>query len=153
MLNLLFGTGWAIAATSVLIVCLLGLLAVTLAILLKFKVDYEFYRNPLYAGAALGVAWGVWTILRIAATLGGSEESRKLFQGELVSLILFWVLIPPVWFFVEYYAFDCEAIAPPPGRTREAHLEGLRTYADYSSKIWAALAALLLGVAAIVFGK
>jgi len=58
-------------------------------------------------------------------------------------LTVFWALGPPIWFFVEYYAVDHDWIVNLPG-TKDALLHSVTTYADYASKIWAAVVATIL---------
>jgi hypothetical protein len=147
----LFKTKSASAATIVLLVCTGGLILMAFAVMGGGKVSFGFYHSCLLLGAVLGSCFGLWTTARIGAALT-SNQTRKDFRGELISYILFWFLLPPCWFFVEYFAFDSHAIALPDGADLEKHLSKIKDYADYASKIWAALAALLGGVAAFVLG-
>jgi len=116
--------------------------------LLPFTVSLATYHSWLHVGAVLGCVYGMITICRVAIKLiwpGNWPE----FQTELIGYILFWVLVPPLWFFLEYYAFDNRFIFDPAmtqlGNNR---LQQIKDYADYASKIWIALAGLLVAVAA-----
>jgi hypothetical protein len=64
--------------------------------------------------------------------------------------IRFWALFPPLWFFAEYYFVDSGFVAPPPGTTKEDLLSSLKSYADFASKIWAAVGALLAVLLALL---
>lgn len=77
----------------------------------------------------------------------------------LVSLVLFWGVFPPTWFFTEYYLFDQRRLQWPPelrealvaaGTDKKAaadlvagHLAAVKVYADLASKIWLAVGAAL----------
>jgi hypothetical protein len=153
MFDAFFTTLGARVALAFLLGCLLGLLGLTTSIAAGRKFDYPVYHRCLYIGAALVLGFAAWTVGRIAPVLAAGDACYKPFRGELILLVIFWTLIPPMWFFTEYYGFDCKAVPPPAPRSLKEHLEALRAYADFASKIWAALAALLLGVAAIMFQK
>ena len=144
-------TNAARASSIVLFLCLLALGAMALAIVWGKRVSYEFYHRNLYRGAVAALVFGGWTVGRIAWILLQDAKDYPAYRAEVVLDVIFWFLIPPIWFFVEYFAFDCGAVPAPVDLDR--HRENLRAYADYASKIWAALAALLLGVAAIMFQK
>jgi hypothetical protein len=146
----LFDTPFATVATAAWLVSAAALSKMALDVKNGRKFASTTYRNGLSRGAVGGVLFGAWTVFRVAAMLGAKAQSE--FQGELTSFVIFWFLMPPGWFFLEYYALDSDAVVPPPYEgDKDKHLEKVRVYADYASKIWAALSALLIGVAAIVF--
>jgi hypothetical protein len=118
-----------------------------------FTVSLAAYERGLHIGAVLGCIYGVITIGRIVVNLTSARAEWSGFQNELMGYILFWVFVPPLWFFLEYYAFDNGFIVDPamaqPGNNR---LQKIKDYADYASKIWLALAGLLVAVAAFKQG-
>jgi hypothetical protein len=70
------------------------------------------------------------------------------FVLELVGYIIFWVLAPPIYFFVEYLAADNECINEIPSKS-EANLKDVKAYADYASRVWAGALALLVALIAL----
>jgi hypothetical protein len=81
---------------------------------------------------------------------------------ELISYSIFWILAPPIWFFLEYFAVESAWINGLPQHLdgifpnndvekteRLAYLKTVKDYADYASKIWAGVLALLLALIAL----
>jgi len=58
--------------------------------------------------------------------------------------IVFWALGPPLWFFLEYFMLDRGWIKVPDAASKDAFLKSIKDYADYASKIWAAVLAAVL---------
>ena len=58
--------------------------------------------------------------------------------------ILFWGLGPPLWFFAEYFWLDRGWVSLPAGANKDEFLKSVKEYADYASKIWAAVLAVVL---------
>jgi hypothetical protein len=58
--------------------------------------------------------------------------------------IVFCALGPPVWFFLEYFMLDRGWISVPDLGSNDAFLKSIKDYADYASKIWAAVLAAVL---------
>jgi len=50
---------------------------------------------------------------------------------------------PALWFFAEFYMFDREWIEIPTS-SKETFLKSAKDYADYASKIWAAVLATVV---------
>jgi hypothetical protein len=64
--------------------------------------------------------------------------------------IIFWTVVPPAWFFFEYWIFDNEKLIKRPldnstnqPVAKEKFLKSLKDYADYTSKIWGAILVVL----------
>jgi len=64
--------------------------------------------------------------------------------------IIFWTVVPPAWFFFEYWIFDNEKLINRPldnstnqPVAKEKFLKSLKDYADYASKIWGAILVVL----------
>jgi hypothetical protein len=57
--------------------------------------------------------------------------------------IVFWALVPPAWFFAEYWLIDHDYVLVPNNQKKQ-YLESVKTYGDYASKIWAAVLAAVL---------
>jgi len=71
-----------------------------------------------------------------------ASSERSTFE---YAAVVFWVLGPPLWFFVEYLCLDSGWIGLPATSPDKAEaLQSTRTYADYASKIWAAVLAAVL---------
>ena len=68
--------------------------------------------------------------------------SASHFQS--VCEIVFWALGPPRWFFLEYFMLDRGLIKVPDPAGKDAFLKSIKDYADYASKIWAAVLAAVL---------
>jgi hypothetical protein len=70
----------------------------------------------------------------------------------LISLVIFWALFPPMWFFTEYFAFDCGYIELPshsnPAKISETKefLGGLKEYAGFAAPVWAGFGAIFAGL-------
>jgi hypothetical protein len=65
-------------------------------------------------------------------------------SGKSVGEIVFWTLGPPLWFFLEYDMMDRGWIEIPTSAAKETFLKSIKDYADYASKIWAAVLAAVL---------
>jgi hypothetical protein len=77
------------------------------------------------------------TVFRFA-TLTASSTKTSSQAWEIV----FWTLGPPLWFFFEYFLIDQGWIFTPAGKCKADFLKEVKTYADYASKIWAAVLAV-----------
>jgi hypothetical protein len=73
------------------------------------------------------------------------------FVPELIAYSIFWVLVPPIWFFVEYFAVQTRWIRGLPANQYrlDEKLKEIKDYADYASKIWAGVLALLVALIAM----
>jgi len=105
------------------------------------SVSYSYFRGVRQVAATVASVSGIVAILHFALAAPGSE-SLKTICNE--AMILLWILIPPLWFFFEYWALDHGCIAQPPGEDKETSLKSIKDYADYASKIWAAVLAILV---------
>jgi len=84
-----------------------------------------------------------WRLIRSVKTPG---PLTREFVRELIAYSIFWVLEPPIWFFVEYFAVQSDWIGGLPWLDKEEYLKTIKDYADYASKIWAGVLALLLAL-------
>lgn len=72
-------------------------------------------------------------------------------HSPLLSLVVFWALFPPLWFFAEYYFIDSGFVGlPASGAKKSEVLASLKVYADFAAKIWAAVGALLAVLLALL---
>jgi hypothetical protein len=106
------------------------------------------------------VAYSIYLWLRVMLALGllvyacsiitrfASLTATTKKPGHIVEII-FWTLGPPLWFFLEYFAFDKERSTMAEGMAKKEFLEHAKTYGDYASKIWAAV----LAVATFLYTK
>ncbi len=95
-----------------------------------------------------------WQLYVAAQTHGELSDEVKLL---LIGFFIFWVLAPPAWFFLEYFAFDNKCIThlhrtKKDDEVREAELKRIKNYGDYASKIWAAVVALF-GALVVLHGR
>ncbi|HEX8835693.1 MAG TPA: hypothetical protein VF748_02060 [Candidatus Acidoferrum sp.] len=113
-------------------------------------VTYKVYRW------VRGILATVLTIVGIVAIwLLASPSQGSLGNTFNTVSIIFWTVVPPAWFFFEYWIFDSEKLIERPRDSatnqpvaKERFLKSLKDYADYASKIWAAILAVLLFLSA-----
>ena len=84
--------------------------------------------------AVLLLGYAASTIYRFAS----ASPPQSLWE------IVFWALGPPLWFFLEYFILDRGWIKVPDPTSKDAFLKSIKDYADYASKIWAAVLAAVL---------
>ena len=58
---------------------------------------YQTYRNRFAIGI---VIFAVWTLYRVASAVYHGEAKSDTFRPELIGYTVFWVLFPPLWFFL-----------------------------------------------------
>lgn len=95
--------------------------------------------------AFFACAYAIWCAYRL-------YELHLIGQGslsadgvlEVAGISAFWFVAPPAWFFVEYFAVEKGVISGFSGS--EANLKKIKDYADYASKIWAGVLALLIAL-------
>jgi len=125
------------------------------------RISYESYKFWRNAGALILIVIAVVGILRALDIVGGTHDPWFTIPF-LVSLVLFWGLFPPVWFFLEYMLFDLEVFQLPGCPSAQASSQGvaancaipmkkeflsaMKVYADMAAKIWAAVG-VAVGVA------
>jgi hypothetical protein len=110
-------------------------------------VSLDTYRGARTLGAfVIAVHAGV-AIWRLTQNVALPRTLSDEFIPELVGYLTFWLLFPPLWFFLEYYAVDSGAIRGLSGA--EADMKRMKDYTDLASKIWAAVIAILVGLVAL----
>jgi hypothetical protein len=92
------------------------------------------------------VIYAIISINRIATQMAIPQRLEQKFVHELIGFLIFWVLVPPLWFFFEYFATKNRWIENVPG---EFDATTVKDYSDFSSKIWAAVLAVLVGLIAL----
>ena len=92
---------------------------------------------------AFAAIYGMFCIWRLVCNVAIPREIQVAFVPELTAISVFWVMAPPIWFFIEYFAVRSGTI------TNFADFEKTKDYADYASKIWAGLLALLIALIAM----
>ena len=80
------------------------------------------------------LAYAANTIYRFA----NPSRTRNVWE------IVFWALGPPVWFLLEYFMLDHDWISMHDPAGKDAFLKSVKDYADYASKVWAAVLAAVL---------
>src|SRR5581483_4501338 len=109
---------------------------------MNYVIDYRVYFWIRVVFAVLLLLFAIYTIRRFARLMGQTKSGWDIF------IVVFWTLGPPLWFFFEYYAIDKKLIGPASDRNNvpmdvDTCLAMVKTYADYSSKIWAAVLAVV----------
>jgi hypothetical protein len=112
------------------------------------RARFEHFRMYLAIFAAAYAAYCVW---RFAEKIDIGKPIPPDFKYELIAYSIFWVLAPPIWFFVEYFAVANNCIVGFPGD--DPNLKKIKDYADYASKVWAAVLGLLVALLASHGGK
>jgi len=139
------------------VVCILAMAALVILVGLIWQgrlrgrisyVGFVHFRKYLAIFAALYAIYCGWRLIINVAIPGTLAPN---FVPELIFLSIFWVLAPPIWFFVEYFAVESGWISGlPENKTDKAeYLKTIKDYADYASKIWAGVLALLLALIAL----
>ena len=103
---------------------------------------YQWVRGSLAAVLAIIGIVAIWLV----------EDPSQGSLGNTFDkiAIIFWTVVPPAWFFFEYWIFDSEKLIKRPLEgtnqpvAKEKFLKSLKEYADYASKIWAAILAVLV---------
>jgi hypothetical protein len=133
---------WLLASLALLLAPFAGFPRVTYGV-------YAGIRGGAFVGLLVLVVAGFVVAWR---HVGGHQDQRPWYtSGFLVSLLIFWAVFPPSWFFLEYMLFDRGQIALPGGATCMPMQTGAcadflartKIYADLASKIWAAVFAAL----------
>jgi hypothetical protein len=121
---------------------------------------YGAYRTLRSLGAIVLLGLAFYSIYAVAQLVSQTMATKAptvpatpapwYTHGIILSLVVFWALFPPLWFFAEYYFVDSGFVALPPGTTKVDLLSSLKSYADFASKIWAAVGALLAVLLALL---
>lgn len=108
--------------------------------------SYAWFRFSLAIGAgdyAAYCAWWLVTRIVLAHTPALTNELKL----ELVYIAIVWIVVPPVWLFVDYFAVASNCIMGLPGN--EQNLKLAQDFADDASKVWAAAIALIVALVAL----
>jgi hypothetical protein len=97
--------------------------------------------------AVLAAIYTIWCIERLARNVLIPGNLDQKFVPELMAYSIFWVLAPPMWFFLEYFAAESDCISDLP--RSDGNLKIIKDYADYASKVWAGVLALLAALIAL----
>jgi hypothetical protein len=141
-------------AVTVCVVSLAALLSLIVLIWLGWfskRIDLNcFYEVRKYL-AVFTVGYALMCIGRLAVKVAIPRDLPQKLVLELVLYSIFWVLAPPLWFFAEYFAVASDWIGglPVSEADKAGYLKTIKDYADYASKIWAGVLALLLGLIAL----
>jgi hypothetical protein len=110
-------------------------------IIMTYKA-YQWVRGILAAVLAIIGIVAIWLV--------ADPSQGSLWNTFNKVAIIFWTVVPPAWFFFEYWIFDSEKLIKRPLEgtnqpvAKERFLKSLKDYADYASKIWAAILAVLV---------
>ena len=136
-----------------IIVSSASLLSIGVAIVLVWSgkckgiVTTKRYRRFRAFAAAFASGFAILSVVRLATNVPGKTTIPSEFVPELVGYLTFWVLVPPLWLFWEYFAADKNWIQGP--FSDEASLKKMKDYTDFASKIWAGVVVLLGGLVAL----
>jgi hypothetical protein len=90
------------------------------------------------------LVYGAFTVVRFASLMGQPKSTYHSWE------IVFWTLGAATLVFGEYWLIDHGYIEIPQGQDKkEEYLKSTKIYADYASKIWAAV----LAVATFLFAR
>ena len=95
--------------------------------------------------ACLYALWCAYRLYELLLTSPRPALDQSLL--EVMAISAFWFIAPPAWFFVEYFAVEKKVIRD--FGNSEEDLKRTKDYADYASKIWAAVIALLFAWASL----
>ena len=112
------------------------------------KISLNVFHRTRLGLAIFAIGYAVYSGARMVANVKPGTDIPKEFIPELTAYVAFWVLVPPAWFFLEYFAVANDCIAGFPGGC-EKNLKSVKDHADYASKIWAGVLALLLALIAL----
>ena len=138
------------------VVCVASLLTLVVAAGLiwskMFQISsrsYDLVRLCLAIGAGLYAIYCVWWFVTYIVSLNTKpdQDLAQHLKLQLVYISIAWIIVPPLWFFVEYFAVRSGCIKDFPGD--EQNLKRTKDYADYASKVWAGVIALILAVVAL----
>src|SRR5271169_6526695 len=72
----------------------------------KGMLTIERYRGFRAFAVAFATVFAILSVVRLATTVAVARTVPVAFVPELVGYLTFWVLVPPLWFFWEYFAVD-----------------------------------------------
>ena len=107
------------------------------------SITEDGYRRFRAVVILFSIVFAAIALLRITEKVAIPGSIPGEFVSELVGYLMFWVLVPPAWFFTEYFSYDNGWVTGVPGGLSK-RLAQIKSYADYASKIWAAVVAMLL---------
>jgi len=141
-------TRWFWVAGLICLVSLGGLIIIALMIWFGCfgPISLNTFHGTRLVLAISAVVYGIYSAVRLVANVKPGQPLPVTFVPELIALSTFWILVPPVWFFLEYFAVanNCIRDFPP-----DPNLKSVKDYADYASKVWAGVLALLLALIAL----
>jgi hypothetical protein len=137
-----------------LAVCIVSMVVLALLVLLIWQgwlqhlISLDRFHKIRKYVALFVVLYATLCVWRLTKNVAIPRDLKQEFLPELIAYSIFWVLAPPIWFFVEYFAVASDWIHVPPAN-REEYVKTIKDYADYASKIWAGVLALLLALIAL----
>jgi hypothetical protein len=107
---------------------------------MHIELEYDQFRTARQVAAAVGIVCGAGVMSYFVFA-----DPETLKASWNVGLIIAWTLAPPLWFFLEYWLLEHgKHVRRPPSEHKETFLSTIKDYADYASKIWAAVLAILI---------
>jgi amino acid transporter len=152
----MFGlTSWGLIAWGVCVGALVSLFILVVLISRQWlhkRISYRCFHGFQGVATVLAMIYAIWCTYRLILNGVIPKSLDQMFVlDELIAYIIFWVLMPPTYFFVEYQAVDNDCIIDFP--KSDANLKTVKEYADNASKIWAGVLALLAALIALKTGK
>jgi uncharacterized membrane protein YozB (DUF420 family) len=149
---------WITCLSWTIWICIIAL--ATLCILIglvwfkQWRMEHKRYQCFLALVVILTVLYAVVTVWQLTTRVAIPGVISPVFRPLLVGYLIFWVAVPPVWFFFEYFAFENGWITqvgtnPINPVASEAQVKRVKDYQDVASKVWAALVVLLGGLVAL----
>ena len=107
------------------------------------QISYETYGKIRLSVAILLILYAGYCIVAFASGSFRIEGGKLPIATEAIFHVVFWTLVPPIFFFLEYYFIDQGKILNP-NLKKDDFLKNIKTYQDMASKIWAAVLAAIL---------
>src|SRR6185503_16506098 len=131
-------TTWLNPISKPICIASLGLLVLVVTVVSLFgsalpHVDHGALVVIRTLVAAFAILYAIYCARQLYGNLAISGGIAQEFRPALVFISIFWVMVPPVWFFTEYFVLDSGIVSG----LKDGELTLVKTYADYASKIWA----------------
>src|ERR1700688_3403295 len=78
------------------------------------SIRLSWFRIVRMCLALFVVGYAIYCALRLIKNVALPREPHEPFVSELIAISIFWVLAPPIWFFVEYFAVESDRITNLP---------------------------------------
>jgi hypothetical protein len=102
------------------------------------RISDDGYRRFRDIVMLFAIVYAGITVLHVLALVPLTRPIDPSVRPHLIGYSIFWVIVPPLWFFFEYFAHESDWV-----EDGSKKLDKIKAYADLSTKIWAGVLALL----------